>query len=417
MDVTVGIGERLGCRAFERALRRRVEHRHRRAAGRARRREPRHRRPRRQTRRGHGVGRAGERRPALPVAHPADALAAVDRVGGGQRPPAVRRLPPRRQRRRRRRRDRRRGGSVRARADRRRPGRHQPGTGELPIARLAREDRGHRLRRPGGTANTVPKVPARTPSGWLEGQRDDERPVAFIGLGIMGGPMAANLVKAGFDVVGYNRSPEKVKELVEKGGRGADDVASAVREADVVITMVPDSPDVEDVTGGADGVFANAREGALYIDMSTIRPDVAVRVAEAGRAAGVRVLDAPVSGGEAGAIEGSLSIMVGRRGRGLRGGEAGARRGRQDDRPRRTGGIRPDGQGRQPAHGGGQHPAARPRRSCSSAPTASTPRRRWRCSAAGSRAAPCSTGRAPPCSPVSSSRASASPCTTRTWAS
>ncbi len=132
--------------------------------------------------------------------------------------------------------------------------------------------------------------------------------VAFIGLGIMGGPMAANLVKAGFDVVGYNRSPEKVKELVEKGGRGAEDVASAVAEADVVITMVPDSPDVEAVSGE---VFAGAREGTLYIDMSTIRPDVAVRVAEAGREAGVRVLDAPVSGGEAGAVEGSLSIMVG----------------------------------------------------------------------------------------------------------
>ena len=132
--------------------------------------------------------------------------------------------------------------------------------------------------------------------------------VAFIGLGIMGGPMAANLVKAGFDVVGYNRSPEKVKELVEKGGRGAEDVASAVREADVVITMVPDSPDVEAVSAE---IFAGAREGTLYIDMSTIRPDVAVRVAEAGREAGVRVLDAPVSGGEAGAIEGSLSIMVG----------------------------------------------------------------------------------------------------------
>jgi len=132
--------------------------------------------------------------------------------------------------------------------------------------------------------------------------------VAFIGLGIMGGPMAANLVKAGFDVVGYNRSPEKVKELVEKGGRGADDVASAVREADVVITMVPDSPDGEAVSGE---IFAGAREGTLYIDMSTIRPDVAVRVAEAGREAGVRVLDAPVSGGEAGAVEGSLSIMVG----------------------------------------------------------------------------------------------------------
>jgi 2-hydroxy-3-oxopropionate reductase len=135
--------------------------------------------------------------------------------------------------------------------------------------------------------------------------------VAFIGLGIMGGPMAANLVTAGFDVTGYNRSPEKVKALVEAGGRGADSVAEAVRGADVIITIVPDSPDVEEVTGGDDGVFAHAQDGALYIDMSSIRPDVSVRVAQAGREAGLRVLDAPVSGGEAGAIEGSLSIMVG----------------------------------------------------------------------------------------------------------
>jgi 2-hydroxy-3-oxopropionate reductase len=135
--------------------------------------------------------------------------------------------------------------------------------------------------------------------------------VAVIGLGIMGGPMAANLVKAGFDVVGYNRTPGKVQALVEAGGRGAQNVAEAVRDADVIITMVPDSPDVEAVTTGEDGVFANARRGALYIDMSSIRPDVAVRVAEAGRKAGLRVLDAPVSGGEAGAVEGSLSIMAG----------------------------------------------------------------------------------------------------------
>jgi 2-hydroxy-3-oxopropionate reductase len=135
--------------------------------------------------------------------------------------------------------------------------------------------------------------------------------VAFIGLGIMGGPMAANLVKAGFDVTGYNRSPDKVKPLVEAGGRSADSVAEAVRGAEVIITIVPDSPDVEEVTGGDDGVFAHAQDGALYIDMSSIRPDVSVRVAQAGREAGLRVLDAPVSGGEAGAIEGSLSIMVG----------------------------------------------------------------------------------------------------------
>ncbi len=135
--------------------------------------------------------------------------------------------------------------------------------------------------------------------------------VAFIGLGIMGGPMAANLVAAGFDVTGYNRSPGGVEALVQAGGRGAGSVAEAVRGAEVIITMVPDSPDVEDVTGGDDGIFAHAQEGALYIDMSSIRPDVAVRVAQAGRAAGLRVLDAPVSGGEAGAVEGSLSIMIG----------------------------------------------------------------------------------------------------------
>ena len=135
--------------------------------------------------------------------------------------------------------------------------------------------------------------------------------VAFIGLGIMGGPMAANLVKAGFEVVGYNLTPDRVQALVDAGGRGAGSAAEAVRGADVIVTMVPDSPDVEAVTGGDDGVFANAEKNALYIDMSTIRPDVAVRVAEAGREAGLRVLDAPVSGGEAGAIEASLSIMVG----------------------------------------------------------------------------------------------------------
>ena len=139
----------------------------------------------------------------------------------------------------------------------------------------------------------------------------DAKKIAFIGLGIMGAPMAANLVEAGFDVTGYNRSPEKVKSLVSAGGKGADSVAEAVRGADVIITIVPDSPDVEDVTGGDEGIFAHAGKGALYIDMSSIRPDVAVRVAQAGRDAGLRVLDAPVSGGEAGAIEGSLSVMVG----------------------------------------------------------------------------------------------------------
>jgi 2-hydroxy-3-oxopropionate reductase len=135
--------------------------------------------------------------------------------------------------------------------------------------------------------------------------------VAVIGLGIMGGPMAANLLAAGYDVVGYNRSSDKVEKLVSRGGRGAADVAEAVRDADVVLTVLPDSPDVEAVVLGEGGVLDAAKAGTLLIDASTIRPDVSVRLAEAARARGLRAVDAPVSGGEAGAIEGTLSIMVG----------------------------------------------------------------------------------------------------------
>ncbi|OLT08170.1 2-hydroxy-3-oxopropionate reductase [Kocuria sp. CNJ-770] len=137
------------------------------------------------------------------------------------------------------------------------------------------------------------------------------RSVTVIGLGIMGLPMARNLVSAGFDVVGFNRSPDKVDQLVEAGGRGAAGVAEAVREADVVITMVPDSPDVEEVVTGEDGVLAHAKQGAIWIDASSIRPDVAARLSEEAARAGLRPLDAPVSGGEQGAIDAALSIMVG----------------------------------------------------------------------------------------------------------
>jgi len=135
--------------------------------------------------------------------------------------------------------------------------------------------------------------------------------VAFIGLGIMGGPMAANLVKAGFEVVGHNRSPDPVRRLEAAGGRGAASVAEAVADADVVVTMLPDSPDVEAVALGDDGVYAGARSGTLHVDMSTIDPEVARRLAAAGRERGLRVVDAPVSGGEPGAREGTLSVMVG----------------------------------------------------------------------------------------------------------
>ena len=135
--------------------------------------------------------------------------------------------------------------------------------------------------------------------------------VAFIGLGIMGGHMAANLVKAGYDVVGFNRHPDPVSRLEKDGGRGAGSIAEAVSAADVVITMVPDSPDVEAIARGDDGVYANAQPGTIHIDMSSIRPDVSMRLAEEGHRRGIRVVDAPVSGGETGAIEATLSIMVG----------------------------------------------------------------------------------------------------------
>ncbi|HEX6352733.1 2-hydroxy-3-oxopropionate reductase [Actinophytocola sp.] len=130
--------------------------------------------------------------------------------------------------------------------------------------------------------------------------------IAFIGLGIMGMPMAVNLVRAGYEVTGYNRSPEKTARFAEQGGAAADSVEEAVRDAEIVITMLPDSPDVEAVAG--DVLTAH---GALWIDMSTIAPSTAKNVAAQAKEAGLRALDAPVSGGEQGAVDGTLSIMVG----------------------------------------------------------------------------------------------------------
>ena len=135
--------------------------------------------------------------------------------------------------------------------------------------------------------------------------------IAFIGLGIMGSPMAVHLVKAGHQVVGFNRSPDKAQPLVQAGGQAAESIAEAVRDAEVVAVMVPDSPDVRDVLTGEDGVFANAAAGTLVVDFSSIRPDVTVELAELAQEKGFRLLDAPVSGGEAGAVNAALSIMVG----------------------------------------------------------------------------------------------------------
>jgi 2-hydroxy-3-oxopropionate reductase len=135
--------------------------------------------------------------------------------------------------------------------------------------------------------------------------------IAFIGLGIMGSPMAVHLAKAGHQVAGFNRSPEKTAPLVDAGGRAAESIADAVGDADVVCLMVPDSPDVSTVLAGEGGVFDNAKEGTLVVDFSSIRPDVTTGLAEQAATRGLRLIDAPVSGGEAGAINAALSIMVG----------------------------------------------------------------------------------------------------------
>jgi 2-hydroxy-3-oxopropionate reductase len=135
--------------------------------------------------------------------------------------------------------------------------------------------------------------------------------IGFIGLGLMGRPMAKNLLKAGYPLVVQSRSRPPVDDLVNAGAREARTPADVAREATRIITMVPDSPDVEQVLEGPDGVFSAMRPGTIVIDMSSIAPGVARRLAERARALGGAMLDAPVSGGDIGAIQGTLSIMVG----------------------------------------------------------------------------------------------------------
>lgn len=135
--------------------------------------------------------------------------------------------------------------------------------------------------------------------------------IAFIGLGIMGSPMAVHLANAGHTVAGFNRTPERAKPLVDAGGRAAASIADAVADAEVIAVMVPDSPDVQAVLAGEGGVFDHAPAGALIIDFSSIRPDVTTDLARQAAERGFRLVDAPVSGGEAGALGAALSIMVG----------------------------------------------------------------------------------------------------------
>jgi 2-hydroxy-3-oxopropionate reductase len=135
--------------------------------------------------------------------------------------------------------------------------------------------------------------------------------VGFIGLGIMGKPMAKNLMEAGYELVLYNRTLEKAEELAEDGAEVAANPREVAENSDIIVTMLPDSPDVRNVVAGEDGVLEGIKEGVLLVDMSTISPVVTEELAAAVKEKGASMLDAPVSGGDVGAIEGTLSIMVG----------------------------------------------------------------------------------------------------------
>jgi len=138
-----------------------------------------------------------------------------------------------------------------------------------------------------------------------------ETTVGFVGLGIMGMPMAGNLIKAGFDLTVYNRTRPRTDGLVSAGARCADSPRDVASKTGVVITMVSDTPDVEEVILGEQGVIEGIRPDAVVIDMSTISPQATIRIAGCLQERKAHMLDAPVSGGEQGAIDGTLSIMVG----------------------------------------------------------------------------------------------------------
>ena len=135
--------------------------------------------------------------------------------------------------------------------------------------------------------------------------------IGFIGLGIMGKPMSRNLLKAGYKLVVYNRSSKAIQELVKEGAEAGSSPMDVAERCEVIITMLPNSPDVQDVILGPNGVLEGVRPGSIVIDMSSIAPKISRGIAQYLVDKSVRFLDAPVSGGEPKAIEGSLSIMVG----------------------------------------------------------------------------------------------------------
>ncbi len=135
--------------------------------------------------------------------------------------------------------------------------------------------------------------------------------VGFIGLGIMGRPMAKNLLKAGFSLIVYDVIKEPVEDLVRSGASSADSSREVAERAEVIIIMVPDSPQVKEVVHGKNGLIEGVKRGSVVIDMSSINPLVSQEIAKELRRKGAEMLDAPVSGGEPGAVQGTLAIMVG----------------------------------------------------------------------------------------------------------
>ena len=138
-----------------------------------------------------------------------------------------------------------------------------------------------------------------------------KKKIGFVGLGVMGKPMAKNLLKAGYTLIVHDIRPEPVKELVEAGAQQGTSSKDVAEKSEVIITMLPNSPEVREVVLGKDGVLEGAKSGTILIDMSSIAPLVSKEISAKAQEKGVQMLDAPVSGGEPKAVDGTLSIMVG----------------------------------------------------------------------------------------------------------
>jgi 2-hydroxy-3-oxopropionate reductase len=141
--------------------------------------------------------------------------------------------------------------------------------------------------------------------------QDNKKKIGFIGLGVMGKPMSKNLIKAGYSLVVYDINPDSVNEVVSAGAIRGISPSLIAAQCEVIVTMLPNSPHVEQVVTGKNGILEGAKPGSVIIDMSSISPIVAIKLSKAAAEKGVEMIDAPVSGGEPKAIDGTLSIMAG----------------------------------------------------------------------------------------------------------